>query len=99
MSSRLVAISTFVLVALLAQGTAMTTVRAFDLSIGLDRDTLNAINILPDNIRKALFKLVQDSLPLIDASVNGYIAHVNQVLKDNINEGIDHLRLQFTGGG
>lgn len=98
MLARCPAISTFMLVTVLAQATAIRSAGAFEISFGLDRGTTDAFTKdLPINIRIELFKLIQDSLPLIDSSVHGYIGHIDEVFKTNISDGIDHLSCNTQG--
>jgi hypothetical protein len=57
----------------------------------------DTINNLPENIRKQLFLLIQQSLPLIDTSINWYITHIDLVLKDNVSQVIDHMSCNLHG--
>jgi hypothetical protein len=75
----------------------VATSHAAGISIGLDRDTRDTINNLPENIRKQLFLLIQQSLPLIDTSINWYITHIDLVLKDNVSQVIDHMSCNLHG--
>jgi hypothetical protein len=67
------------------------------ITIGADSGTLNAINQLPDQIRKALTQALVDALPLIDKSVTGYLQQVNKLLSENIANGATAIQCAEIG--
>lgn len=56
--------------------------------IGIDKGTQNFLQGLPEEVRKQLFKLLQDSLPLIDKSVDKYLKQIDDTIKSNVDYGL-----------
>lgn len=54
---------------------------------GLDAPTRDLINGLPSEIRVQLIKTLEEALPMIDESVNGYLNKVDQIIGEQITHG------------
>jgi len=54
-------------------------------TVGLDGPTQALIAGLPQNVREQIIKTLQEALPLLDQSIQKYLAQVNQILDSQIN--------------
>jgi hypothetical protein len=66
-------------------------------TFGLDKGTNDTLQNLPEQLRLQLFKLLQDSLPLIDRSVEGYLSQIDKILRQNIADGLTGLQCSADG--
>lgn len=64
-----------------------------DATVGLDGPTRALIEGLPQALHDQIIKSLQDALPLLDQSVQKYVAQVNQILDTQIN----HAQCAATG--
>jgi hypothetical protein len=62
-------------------------------SVGLDDRTLDLLNRLPKEVREQIVNAVGDALPILDKSVNAYLAKINEILDRQIN----HAQCSMTG--
>ena len=74
--------------------TAETVLKA-QATVGLDKNTTDLINGLPSEIRSQMLIFLQQAMPIIDTSVEKYIATIN----DDINSQIDNLQCSLVGTG
>jgi hypothetical protein len=61
--------------------------------VGLDDSTKQLIEELPAEVRKQIFGLLQDALPLIDQSVEKYLARIDEIM----NKQIDNAKCAVLG--
>jgi hypothetical protein len=54
-------------------------------TVGLDEPTRALIANMPIELRQQTIELLKQALPLVDASVSGYMQKVNQIVDDQIN--------------
>jgi hypothetical protein len=64
-----------------------------DATVGLDEPTRELISKLPQNIHDQLIASLNDALPILQKSVDGYLAKVNDILDHQIN----HAQCSVTG--
>src|SRR5215469_15625259 len=62
-------------------------------TVGLDDRTLDLLNRLPKEVREQIVNAVRDALPILDKSVNAYLAKVDEILDHQIN----HAQCSVTG--
>jgi hypothetical protein len=65
--------------------------------IGIDRGTQDFVQRLPEELQKQVFQLLKDSLPLVDKSVEKYLAAVDEIIRRNVDQGLKAA--QCTGEG
>ena len=64
-----------------------------DATIGLDQPTRDLISELPREMREEVIKTLQGALPLLDKSVDSYLAAINDIVEHQI----DHAQCAATG--
>jgi hypothetical protein len=67
------------------------------IQFGLDSGTKNTIDGLPDRFRIQMFKLLNDSIPVINTTVNGYIDHIDKVIKSDVDDAISQATCASNG--
>jgi hypothetical protein len=85
--------SIFVILVLLCASAPVVGQFTVDATVGLDEQTRELINRLPANVREQVLATLKDALPLLDKSVDGYLAKVNDILDHQI----DHAQCAATG--
>jgi len=73
-------------------GIGISASAKLDAEFGLDPATREFIDKLPAEIRAQVIVLLEQALPLVDKSVNGYLDHVNSI----ITEQTDHAACVIT---
>lgn len=91
-ATRIVALTTVLLFATSSHG-------QLGIKFGLDDGTQTLISQLPEQFRLQAFKLIQDSLPLIDKSVEGYLIRIDQILRKNVEDGLNAVQCTAVGLG
>jgi hypothetical protein len=67
--------------------------------IGIDRGTQDFVQRLPEELRKQVFQLLKDSLPLRDKSVEKYLAAVDETIRRNVDQGLKAAQCTSEGIG
>jgi hypothetical protein len=78
---------------ILPQFSAGQVIAGISATVGLDDRTLDLLNRLPKEVREEIVNALRDALPILDKSVNAYLAKVNEILDRQIN----HAQCSMTG--
>jgi flagellar biosynthesis chaperone FliJ len=57
-----------------------------DISAGVDRKTRKWVDSLPEKVRIEAIKMLEQALPLVDKSVNGYLDRVEEIMSSTISD-------------
>lgn len=74
------------LIAMLLAGRSHPAQAQLSFDVGIDKHTIDLIQSLPPEIRQQTILLLQQALPLIDASVFGYLDKVNDIITTQLDQ-------------